>query len=104
MRKWTSVIPVAASFGLTAAVFGRLPAAARVDISALLPVALPSGEPVPRSAAALLFPAVALGVWLLFTTLAKIKKGGPPLPGWWLNEETGARAVQRFEPTYNTIS
>jgi len=103
MRKWASVIPVAVSFGLSAAVFQRLPASSLVDVSPLLPIALPPGEPAPRSVAFLL-PAVALGVWLLFRKLATVRTGRPPLPSWWLNEETGARAVQRFEPTYNTIS
>ncbi|MBA3342867.1 MAG: SdpI family protein [Gemmatimonadaceae bacterium] len=104
MRKWTGVIPVVASFALSAAVFARLPATARPVLSPILPLAFPPGEPMPRSFIALLLPTLGLAVWILLTTLSKVRTGRPPLPSWWLNEETGAASVQRFEPTYGTIS
>lgn len=104
MRRWTAAIPVVASFVLSAGVFAKLPASARPDLSPLLPFALPPGEPMPRLVVAFLVPIVGLAVWLLLTTLSKVRKGGPPLPSWWLNEETGASSIRRFEPTYGTIS
>ena len=103
MRKWAAVIPVAVSFGLSAALFDELPLAGRPDFSPLLPIDLPEGGPVPRLAAALLLPSIALAVWLLFAGLAKVRSGKPPLPAWWLNEETGSKSIGRFEPTYATI-
>ena len=103
MRKWTAAIPIAVSAGLSAAVFDELSHAGRPDFSPLLPIELPPMGPVPRLAAALLLPAVALGVWLLFASLAKVRSGRAPMPTWWLNEETGAKSISRFEPTYATI-
>jgi hypothetical protein len=104
MRKWTPAIPIAGSFALSAAMFSRLPNVGQPDFSPLIPVSVPSGDGIPRMAVALLIPTVALGVWILLSTLAKI--GGPrkPLPEWWLNEETGSESVERFAPTYATIT
>ena len=104
MRKWTSALPVVASFALSAAVFSRMPMAARPDFSAVVPLDLPPSGPVGRVEAALLFPMVALVVWLLLTRLAKVRAGRAPLPEWLLNENTDARSVRRFEPTYETIT
>ena len=104
MRKWTPAIPIAGSFALSAAIFSRLPSVGYPDFSPLIPVSFSSGDGIPRAAVALLIPTVALGVWILLSTLAKV--GGPrkPLPEWWLNEETGSESVQRFAPTYATIT
>jgi uncharacterized membrane protein len=104
MRKWTPALPIAGSFALSAAIFSRLPNVGHPDFSPLIPVSFPSGDGMPRLAVALLIPTVALGVWILFTALARV--GGPrkPLPEWWLNEETGSESVQRFAPTYSTIT
>jgi hypothetical protein len=103
MRKWTAAIPVAVSLGLSVAFYNEIPLASSPDFSPLLPIDLPEGGPVPRLAAALLIPVVALGVWLLLTGLAKVTSGRPPLPEWLLNEETGSKSIRRFEPTYGTI-
>ena len=104
MRKWTPAIPIVGSYALSAAIFSRLPDVGHPDFSPLIPVAIPSGEGIPRLAVALLIPTIAAGVWLLFAALAKV--GGPqkPLPEWWLNEETGSESVERFAPTYATIT
>src|SRR5687767_14664950 len=104
MRKWTPALPIAGSFALSAAIFSRLPNVGHPDFSPLIPVSFPSGDGMPRLAVALLIPTVALGVWILFTALSKV--GGPrkPLPEWWLNEETGSESVDRFAPTYATIT
>lgn len=104
MRKWTPAIPIIGSYAISAAIFSRLPALGHPDLSPLFPISLPSGEGVPRIAAALLLPTIALGVWVLLTALSKV--GGPrkPLPEWWLNEETGSESVDRFAPTYATMT
>ena len=103
MRKWTAAIPVVASFALSAAVYGKLPRIANPDFSALVPMNLPPSGPLGRLASALLLPTVALAVWLLLTSLAKVRSAKPPLPQWLLNENTGAKSIGRFEPTYETI-
>ena len=104
MRKWTPAIPIVGSYALSAAIFSRLPDVGHPDFSPLIPLTFPSGDGIPRWAVALLLPTIAFGVWVLFTSLAKV--GGPrkPLPEWWLNEETGAESLERFAPTYATIT
>lgn len=104
MRRWTPLLPIVGSFALSAVIFSRLPNVGPPDFSPLIPVNFPSGDGIPRLAVALLLPTVALGVWILLSALAKV--GGPrkPLPEWWLNEETGSESVQRFAPTYATIT
>lgn len=104
MRRWTPAIPIVGSYALSAAIFSRLPEVGHPDLSPLIPISFPSGEGVSRIAVALLLPTIAFGVWILLTALAKV--GGPrkPLPEWWLNEETGSESVQRFAPTYATIT
>ena len=104
MRKWTGVIPVLAAYGFSAAMFSSLPEHGVSDMSMLLPAELPPGGPVPRVAAALILPSVAFVVWVLLESLAKV--GGPVkhVPSWWLNEQTGSTAVERFEPTFTSIT
>lgn len=104
MRRWTPSIPIVASYALSAAIFSRLPDVGHPDLSPLIPLRLPSGDGVSRWAVALLLPTIAFGVWVLLSALAKV--GGPrkPLPEWWLNEETGSESLQRFAPTYATIT
>jgi hypothetical protein len=104
MRKWTPVIPIVGSYALSAAIFSRLPDVGHPDLSPLIPLTLPSGDGVSRLAVALLLPTIAFSVWILLSALAKV--GGPrkPLPEWWLNEQTGSESLQRFAPTYATIT
>lgn len=104
MRKWTPLLPIVASFGLSAAIFSRLPDVGHPDFSPLIPISVPSGDGISRLAVSLLLPTIALGVWVLLSGLAKV--GGPrkPLPEWWLNEETGSESVDRFAPTYATMT
>ncbi|MDP9178709.1 MAG: SdpI family protein [Gemmatimonadota bacterium] len=104
MRKWTPAVPIVGSYALSAAIFSRLPNEGHPDLSPLIPVSIPSGDGISRLVVALLLPTIAFGVWILLSALAKV--GGPrkPLPEWWLNEETGSESVQRFAPTYATIT
>ncbi|MEO7503011.1 MAG: SdpI family protein [Gemmatimonadaceae bacterium] len=104
MRKWTPAIPMVGSYALSAAIFSRLPDVGHPDFSPLIPLTFPGGEGIPRIAVALLLPTIAVGLWILLSALAKV--GGPrkPLPEWWLNEETGSESVERFAPTYATIT
>lgn len=104
MRRWTPLFPIVGSYALSAAIFSRLPDVGHPDFSPLIPISLPGGEGIPRLAVAVLLPTIALGVWILLGALAKV--GGPrkPLPEWWLNEDTGSESVERFKPTYATIT
>lgn len=102
MRKWGSFVPVAAAYALSAAVYDRLPQAGIIDLSPLLPVAIPPGDAIGPVVAAILLPTVALGVWLLLTSLTYVKGGlGAHFP---LNRSTGADAIDRFAPTYFTVA
>jgi hypothetical protein len=104
MRKWTRTIPTVAAFAASAALSSRVPAVAPLDLSRLLPPSIPIGPgEITRTATLLLMPMVALAVLLLFTALERVRGTGSPLPSWWLREDTGAAAVQRFAPTYNTV-
>lgn len=103
MRKWTSAVPVAGAFALSAAAFARLPQVGRIDLSHLLPFEMPPGGPMSRLAAALLVPTVALAVWVLLTALARLEGPKRPVPDWALNESTGASSIRRFEPTFETM-
>jgi len=104
MRKWNAVIPVAVAFGVSALAFSSLPERGVSNLSLLLPVDLPPSGTVSRVAAALLLPTVALGVWLLLESLASVRGPVERVPTWWLNEQTGASAIEKFEPTYGEIT
>ncbi|HVF40905.1 MAG TPA: SdpI family protein [Gemmatimonadaceae bacterium] len=104
MRNWTPAIPIAGSFALSAGIFSRLANVGHPDFSPLIPVSFAGGDGVPRLGVALLLPTVALGVWILLSAVAKVVGPRKPLPEWWLNEETGSESVQRFAPTYSTIT
>ena len=104
MRKWMEGVPTLTACAASAALFSRLPAAGNIDLSPIVPAGIPAtGGPVSRVAVALLTPTVCLGVWILLSLLAKVRGPAKPIPEWWLNEKTGAAAVEKFEPTYNTI-
>ena len=103
MRKWATAVPVAAAFAFSAAVFSKLPESSSPNFSAVYPLPASDGDSMPRAFVALMFPVVALLAWLLINFLAKVSSGKKPLPDWWINEKTGSAAVQRFEPTFNTI-
>ena len=104
MRKWNAALPVALAYGVSAVAFASLPERGVSDLSMLLPADLPPSGPVSRVAAALLLPTVALGVWLLLESLAKVRGPVDRLPTWWLNEQTGSSAIEKFEPTYGAIT
>ncbi|HVD61248.1 MAG TPA: SdpI family protein [Gemmatimonadaceae bacterium] len=103
MRRWATAIPVAAAFAFSAAVFSRLPESADPNFSAVFPLPPSDGDMLPRTFLALMLPVTALVSWVLVNLLSRVSKGGKPLPDWWINENTGAAAVKRFEPTFNTI-
>lgn len=102
MRKWGSVVPVIAAYALSALVFEDLPAVGRVDVSPLLPVDIPTGGAVGPVGVALLMPSVALGVWVLLTVLSLVK--GNPGSSFPLNADTGSASVERFAPSFATVS
>jgi hypothetical protein len=104
MRKWNAAVPVALAYGVSALAFASLPERGVSDLSMLVPVDLAPSGPVSRVAAALVLPTVALGVWLLLEGLAKVRGPVDRLPTWWLNEQTGSSAVEKFEPTYGAIT
>jgi len=53
-----------------------------------------------------MLPAVALAIWLLLTTIASSagdRLGRRVFPAWLVSDRTGAAAVERFGPTFDTI-
>lgn len=63
-------------------------------------------EPLPRLLVAFVVPLAALAVWLLLRGLASPageRVGRRLFPAWFVSERTGATAVSRFGPTYDTI-
>jgi uncharacterized membrane protein len=87
MRRWTRTLPTVAAFAVSAAVFNRVPEVSTLDLSRLLPPAVPIGTgTVTRAAALFLMPVVSLAVLGLFTLL-----------------ERASSSVQRFEATYNSM-
>jgi len=104
MRKWTGGIPVLAAYGFSAAAFASLPERGIADMSVLLPADLPPSGAVSRVAAALILPSIALVVWVLLESLANVRGPVKHVPSWWLNEQTGSSAVERFEPTFASIT
>jgi hypothetical protein len=104
MRKWTTIAPVVAAFGISAAAYSRMPRRGPLDLSPLVPISVEPPGAAARLGIALLLPATALGVWLLLSFLASVRGPVRGLPQWWLNEATGSEAVSRFEPTYNTVA
>jgi len=102
MRKWTAVAPVAGAFILSGALYNRLAPSARPDFSPLLPFHISTGD-VPRTAVALLIPTIALTVFLLLSSIARVRGPVKGLPEWWINENVGSKSIERFEPTFTTI-
>jgi hypothetical protein len=103
MRKWTPVIPVSGAYLFSAFAYSRLPESVRPDFSSLLPVSSTDQDALPRAFVLLMLPTMALIVWILLNALSRVRSGARPLPEWWINENTGAAAVKRFEPTFGTI-
>lgn len=103
MRKWTGGIPILGAYALSAVVYTRLAPRVKPDFSLLLPIAVSSGAGIPRLAAALLIPTIALAVWLLLAFAVKVRGPVKGIPQWWLNEKVGADSISRFQPTYETV-
>lgn len=104
MRKWTRAVPTIAAFVVSAAAFNKVPEVASVDLTPLVPPGIALGEgAVSRVAVLLLMPVVSLAVLILFSVLEKVRGPAKAVPSWWLNDQTGAAGVQRFEPTYNAV-
>ena len=103
MRKWTSIAPVVVSFAVAAAAYPRLPQAARLDLSPLVPFSIPPGESGSSAGLIFVMPVMMLAVWFLLNYLAGVRGPVKGIPEWMLNEATGSNAVSRFEPTFDAV-
>jgi hypothetical protein len=101
MRKWVPAVPIVVGLGISASVYGKLPAEVQPDWSRIVPLAS-GGEAMPRLGFLLLFPAVAVAVWALLAALARVSGRRTP-DAAILNESTGASAIARFEPTFEMV-
>jgi hypothetical protein len=99
VRKWLPAIPILVGLGISASVYGQLPPDVRPDWSRVIPF-VAGGETMPRLPFALLIPLVAIVVWGALAAGARVagRRGGD-----FLNDETGARAIERFEPTFAIV-
>jgi len=103
MHKWTAGIPILGAYALSAAVYPRLTPPVRPDFSPLLPFTAAGTETLPRAAAALMIPTVALALWVLLALAVRVRGPVKGIPEWWLNEKVGATSISRFQPTYETV-
>ena len=99
MRKWLPAIPILIGLGISASAYSRLPASVTPDWSRVVPF-VASNETMPRLPFVLLFPVVAIALWAGLAAGARVsgRRGGA-----FLNDETGAKAIERFEPTYAIV-
>jgi hypothetical protein len=99
VRKWLPAIPILVGLGVSASVYGDLPADVRPDWSGVFPFD-GGGETMPRLPFAILLPVIAIGVWGALAAGARVagRRGGT-----YLNDTTGASAIARFEPTFATV-
>jgi hypothetical protein len=99
VRKWLPAIPILVGLGVSASVYEELPRAVSPDWSRVLPF-VAGGETMGRFAFAVLIPMVAIVVWIGFLAGARVagRRGGT-----YLNDETGAKAIARFEPTFAIV-
>src|SRR5215204_439505 len=91
MRKWIPAVPIAAGYALSFSVWSRLPDTVVPDWRVIFPVPGLASEPMPRAAAAFLFPTLALAVWIAMAAGARME-------GRLFRD-----AIRRFAPTYTTI-
>lgn len=102
MRKWTAVAPVAGAYIISAALYSQLSPSARPDFSPLVPFHVAAGD-VPRTVVVLLIPTIALAVFILVSSISRVRGPVKGLPEWWINENVGSESIARFEPTFSTI-
>ena len=107
MRKLIPALVIVAGYVFSAVLYFRLPPLVSPQWDALIPwVAAGDAEAIPRAVAAFGLPTLALAVWLLLRALASgtgERLGRRVFPAWLLSARTGAAAVERFEPTFETI-
>jgi uncharacterized membrane protein len=99
VRKWLPAIPILVGLGVSASVYGDLPADVRPDWSSLIPFTA-GDETMPRLPFAILIPVIAISVWGALAAGARVagRRGGA-----FLSDKTGASAIARFEPTFATV-
>jgi hypothetical protein len=107
MRKTIPALLIVAGYVFSTVAYVRLPAAVSLRWDALIPwVAFGNAEAIPRAFAAFGLPTLAFLIWLLLLGVASSageRLGRRVFPGWLVSPRTGAAAVERFEPTFDTI-
>ena len=105
-HKWIAPALIVAAFAASAIAYTRLPSIVTLQMSAVLPFAVPErGEPGPRWLAAFLIPSVSVVLWLAFrfATSERAQRVGR----WFFRnspaETTSAAQFERFAKTYETI-
>jgi SdpI/YhfL family protein len=107
MRRFLPAALVAMDFGFAAWAYGRLPVVVSPRWDLWVPWPPANAEPLPRAVAAFALPIGALAIWLLLTGLASSageRLGRRVFPTWLLSDRTGADAIERFAPTFRTIT
>lgn len=99
MRKWLPAVPILIGLGISAGAYSRLPANVTPDWGRVFPFGAGT-ETMPRMPFLLLLPVVAIAVWAGLAAGARVagRRGGA-----FLNDETGAKAIERFEPTFAIV-
>jgi len=107
MRRWLPAFLIAANFAFAGWAYRQLPELSTPRWDQWIPWALPKTvEPLPRMVAAFALPTVGLAIWVLLTIIASPfgeRLGRRVFPTWLLSERTGAKGVERFAPTFDTI-
>jgi hypothetical protein len=99
VRKWLPAIPILIGLGMSASAYSGLPADVAPAWSRVFPF-VAGDETMPRLPFLLLLPLVATAVWAAMAAGARVagRRGGA-----YLNDETGAKAITRFEPTFAIV-
>jgi len=97
-RKWIAPVVIVAAFAASAIAYTRLPSIVTLQMSAVLPFAVPErGEPGPRWLAAFLIPSVSVVLWLAFrfATSERAQRVGR----WFFrNSPAETTSAAQFEP------
>lgn len=107
MRRWIPAVLIAANYLFAGITYHHLPAQVHLQWGELVPwIPSADAEAMPRLFAAFMMPTIALCVWLLFVVGASPmgeRFGRRLFPRWLLSDQTGAAAIERFEPTFQVI-
>jgi len=107
MREWLPAFLITANFVFASWAYRRLPELSMPRWDLWIPWSLPSTvEPLPRMVAALGLPMVGMAIWVLLTVIASPfgeRLGRRVFPTWLVSERTGAKGVERFSPTFDSI-